>query len=159
MVKCVTGVLFSILFANLKDKRSQALLQFGWLHCLYWRNISACLSSIIAPLFPNLHTVVGVFKGLLWDTSIAKLFDFVVGFRWCKLCVDAAGSRGGGAGRFCGNYICRGGTRLVQDVERCRKYCVYVVVSIEPPQKDKSSSFSKSLSSMTCASFSSVTIE
>ena len=59
MVKGVREVLFSILFAI------QALMQFGLLHCLDWRNISACLSSIIAPLFPNLHTVVGVFKGVL----------------------------------------------------------------------------------------------
>ena len=65
MVKGVREVLFSILFANFRDKRSEASMQFGLLHCLDWRNISACLSSIIAPLFPNLHTVVGVFKGVL----------------------------------------------------------------------------------------------
>ena len=134
MVKGVRGVLFSILFANLKDERSQALLQFGFLHCLDWRNISACLSGIIAPLFPNLQTVLGVFKGPLGDPFIVKLFDFVVGFRWCKPCIDVAGSGGGGAGwisRFHVNYICRGRARLVQGVERSRKYCVYVVVSIE----------------------------
>ena len=56
------------------------------------------MSSVITPLFPNLHTVVGVFKGLLGDPFIVKLFDFVVGFRWCKLCVNVAGSGGGGAG-------------------------------------------------------------
>ena len=77
---------------------------------------------------------MGVFKGLLGDPFIAKLFDFVVGFRWYKPCVDVAGSGGGGAGwisHFRVNYICRGGARLVQDVERSRKCCIYVVVSIE----------------------------
>jgi len=55
-----------------------------------------CLfASIIAPLFPNLHTVVGVFNSLLGDPFIA---DFIVGFRWCKPCVKVAGSGGGGAG-------------------------------------------------------------
>ena len=64
---------------------------------------------------------MSVFKDLLGDPFIAKLFDFVVGFRWCKLCVNVTGSGGGGAGRFHVNYICRGGARLVQDVECSRK--------------------------------------
>ena len=34
-------------------------------------------------------------------------------------------------------YICRGGARLVQDVERSRKYCVYVVVNIEISAKNQ----------------------
>ena len=92
---------------------------------------------------------MGVFKGLLGDPFIVKLFDFVVSFRWCKPCIDVAGSGGGGAGwpcidvagsggggagwisHFQVNYICRGGARLVQNVEHSRKCCVYVVVSIE----------------------------
>ena len=93
-------------------------------------------------------------------TGIAKLFDFVVSMKWCKPCVNVGGSGGDGAGwisPFRVNYTCRGGSRLAQDVERSRKYCVYVVVSIEISQTDKSSSLSKLLSSMTCASFSSVT--
>ena len=76
-----------------------------------------CLSGIIALLFPNLHTVVGVFKGLLGNPFIAKLFDFAIGVRWCKLCVNVAGIGGGGAGWiscFHVNYICRGRARLVR---------------------------------------------
>ena len=64
------------------DKRSRALLQFVLLRCLDWKNISACLSSIIAPLFPNLHTV-GVFKGLLGDPFIAKLASFSKQLIYC----------------------------------------------------------------------------
>ena len=89
------------------------MLQFCLLHCPDWRNIS----GIIVLLFPNLHTVVGVFNGLLGDPFIVKLFDFTIGFRWCKLCVNVAGSSGCGAGWiscFHVKYICRGRARLVR---------------------------------------------
>ena len=51
---------------------------------------------------------------------VPGIADFVVGLKWCKPCVNVAGSGGGGAGwigRFCVNYICGGGARLAQDVE------------------------------------------
>ena len=84
--------------------------------CIVWIG-GISLSGIIVLLFPNLHTVVGVFNGLLGDPFIVKLFDFAIGFRWCKLCVNVAGSSGCGAGWiscFHVKYICRGRARLVR---------------------------------------------
>ena len=125
------------------------------LHCLDWRNISGCLSGIIAPLFPSLHAVVGIFKGFLGDPFIAKLFDFVVGFRWYKPCVNIAGSSGGGAGwisPFHVNYICRA---VGVGPDWCRaSNAAANIVSMSSSvskslQKDESLSLRKSLSSMT----------
>ena len=160
MVKGVRGVLFSILFANLKDERNQALLQFGLLHCLDWRNISACLSGIIAPLFPNLHTVVGVFKCLFGDPFIAKLFDLssVLGGANCAFTLQVAVGV-----ELVGSVVSACITSVGAGPDWCRTSNAATNIAsmsssvLKCLQKDKSSSLSKSLSSMTCASFSSVT--
>ena len=66
-------------------------------------------------MFQNFHTVLGVFKGLLGDPFIVKLFYFIVGFRWCKPCVNFAGSGGGGAGfKMCSLTIAHSGLDLAQ---------------------------------------------
>ena len=101
MVKCVRGILGSILFARFKNKTSEPMLQLACFYGLQRRNsVSVVLSAIAAPLFPHFYTVVCVLKGLLWDPFFSSLLDFLLSFRLRKpSCTSAVSARvRGGAG-------------------------------------------------------------
>ena len=130
-----------------------------WKDCLDCRNISACLSGIVAPLFPNLRTVVGVFKGLLGDPLLwsclisssvlggvnhALMLQVVVGVELVESVVSTWIASVGAGPDWCKTSNAAAITAsMSSSVSKSQ-------------QKDKSLSLSTSLSSMT-ASFSSVT--